>query len=502
MQGWRAYGLAILAGLALALGHAPVDFPWLIFLAVPGLFHLMRQTGSFWRGFLVGLFAGIGYFGLTLNWIVEPFLVDPERHGWMAPFALVFLSAGLALFWAVPFGLAARLERRHGLPFVLLFAALWSASEYGRSILLTGFPWALLPYVWGETPIIQLLAFIGPHNLGLLTLLLCLGPFTAPPRHMAGAAIALFAFGTLWFTLSQRPPETTTVLDTNIRLVQPNAQQSEKWQPENLQKFFDRQLTATSAAGDVDLIVWPEVAVPYLIDERLDLNAAIANAAGKTTPVVVGGRRIEQTDAGERWYNSAAVISTDGSLDAVYDKQHLVPFGEYLPVPALFDRYGLKAIAQNAGRFAAGTSTEPIRIEGLPDVRLLICYEAIFPHEIVTGDARPGLLLHLTNDAWFGTFSGPYQHLAQARFRAIEQGLPLARSANTGVSAMIDPYGRITHSLELNSDGHIDAAIPKALPPTLYAQTGDKPFHGVIVLLLAWTVVSRRRLANAEIPQP
>lgn len=496
LSGWRANVTALFAGAMLGLGLPPIDFPWLAFVSIPVLFLLSRQT-TFGRGFTIGWFAGLGYFALTLNWIIEPFLVDVAAHGWMAPFALIFLAAGLSLFWALAFGLFSRFGSE-GFSGIVLFAGFWTLLEFGRSTLLTGFPWALTPYVWGETPIIQLLAFFGPHGLSFIALLVLLGPVSVIGRPLACSAISLFVFGTLWFGLQARIPDNTIVLDKTIRLVQPNAQQHEKWLPEKMQKFFDRQLEATSAGGDVDLIVWPEVSVPYLIDQRMDLNLAIASSAKNNSQVVIGGRRIEGTEEGERWFNSVAVLAKDGSIDALYDKQHLVPFGEYLPVADLFDKFGLKALAQNAGRFSAGKSAEPIGIDGLPSFRVLVCYEAIFPHEIVSGEERPELLLHLTNDAWFGSFSGPFQHFAQARFRAIEQGLPLARAANTGVSAMIDPFGRVTGSIELNTDGFIDAPIPKSIPPTLYGRFGDAPFMVAIVLLMGFIVTTRRRIAQSS----
>jgi apolipoprotein N-acyltransferase len=208
---------------------------------------------------------------------------------------------------------------------------------------------------------------------------------------------------------------------------------------------------------------------------------------------VVGASREDQ----DNWYNTAVILGGDGQIEAQYDKHHLVPFGEYLPFPTVFERFGLQALAQNAGRFSAGTGPQAIQTGDIPEFQLLICYEAIFSAEILRGDARPDWLLHLTNDAWFGDFSGPFQHLAQARVRAVEFGLPLGRAANTGVSAMIDPFGRVTAQLGLNKDGFVDAKLPRALPPTVYARFGYLPIIGAIVLLiLAGVALERRKLAN------
>ena len=478
LAGWRAFGLSFLSGVLLALGQAPFSFPWLMFIAVPVLYLLMSNRTP--RGALgVGWFAGVGYFALALHWIVEPFLVDLARTGWMAPFALILLAAGLALFWAIPFALARWF--RGG---ILAFAGLWTLGEFARSTILTGFPWALLGYGWVETPIIQATAFIGSHGLGFTMLVLALLPVIWRARGVGVLALSLLLG---WFALQARMSD-AEMTETVVRLIQPNAPQHLKWHPDHIATFWERQLSSTAAEGDVDLIVWPESAVPYLMGTRPDLNERIAQASSPATVVLGASREDKGT-----WYNSGVVLGPRGEVETTYDKHHLVPFGEFLPFPALFERFGLQGLAKNAGRFSWGDGPQKIAAGDGPVFQLLICYEAIFPAEILRGEDRPDWLLHLTNDAWFGDFSGPYQHLAQARIRAVEFGLPLARAANTGVSVMIDPYGRILQKLDLNTDGFVDAILPKPLRPTVYARTGDLPIFTALLVFTAFGVALERR---------
>ncbi len=490
LERWRAWGLAGILGALMALGQAPFHFPWFLLLSAPLLF-LMVCTRGMRGAFGVGWWAGLGYFAVALHWIVEPFLVDLAATGWMAPFALLFLSAGLALFWAVPFALF----RAFGLggPWAILaFAGLWTFGEFARSTVLTGFPWALLAYGWTATPIIQATAFIGSHGVGFLVLVLALLPVI---WHRVGVAVTLAVLVASWVGLGLRVPDEIAMTDTRLRLVQPNAPQHLKWHPDHIRTFWERQLAATAVPGDIDLIVWPEAAVPYLMGTRPDLNTVISQAAGDRK-VALGATRAD----GEVLYNSAVILGAGGNVEHLYDKHHLVPFGEFLPFPAIFERFGLQGLARNAGRFSAGSGPRLIQSGDIPAFQLLICYEAIFAAEILRGPDRPGWLLHLTNDAWFGDFSGPYQHLAQARVRAVEFGLPMARAANTGVSAMIDPYGRLRGQLALNTGGHVDVELPEPLPPTVYARFGDLP---ILTLILAITVGSvafgRRNGANSPV---
>ena len=265
-----------------------------------------------------------------------------------------------------------------------------------------------------------------------------------------------------------------------LRLVQPNAEQGLKWDPDQARMFFERQLSFTAAGSRPDLVIWPETAVPYLIDEYPEVARRIAEA-GRGSPVAVGVQRV----AGWQYWNSLAVIGPGGQIGASYDKHHLVPFGEYIPFgDLLYDWFGLVAFAAQQGNgYSPGPGPAVLDLGGnLGKVLPLICYEVIFPQDVRAAPERADWMLQITNDAWFGTWSGPFQHLAQARLRAIEQGLPLVRVANTGVTAVVDARGRILDSLPFGEAGYLDVPLPGGLPPTPYARWGEGP---ILLLLLA-----------------
>lgn len=488
--GLRPLAMPFALGAAMALGQAPLGW-W--FVTLPALALLVRHLSGLkpaaaaWAGWA----AGGGYFILALNWIVSPFLVDVARHGWMAPFALVLMGFGLALFWALGAGLGARAAR----PVVGVVAGL-AAVELARGYVLTGFPWALIGHVWIDTPVAQAAALVGPGGLTLATLALAA---LAAGARLPGLGLAVAGLAGLWgfgaWQLSQPDPAAPGV---TLRLVQPNAAQEAKWDPDQAAMFFQRLMEATSAPpqtdlGKVDLVIWPETALPYLVAYNPDLPAMIG-AAGRGAPVAVGLQRVE----GARGWNSLQVLAPEGEVLASYDKHHLVPFGEYIPMADLaHDWFGLTAFAsQMGGAYSAGPGPQVLDLgPGLGKVLPLICYEAVFPQDL-RADQRPDWLLQVTNDAWFGTLTGPFQHAAQARLRAVEQGLPLVRVANTGVTEVVDARGRVTAALPFGIEGHLDAALPGALPATPYARWGEAP---LLVLLAGCAILAmmprRRRLA-------
>ena len=462
-----------LLGALAALGQQPFSMWWFTVLALSFLFFLHKRSKTRWRAAVLLWFFALGYFGIALRWILEPFQVEAEVFGWMAPIALIAMAAGLALFWGVA-GYASKFltSSRNGSAEILVLTL--AAGELARAYLFTGFPWAGLAQIWVGTDAALLLATIGPHGLGLFTLVLAALPWLTW-RLPALAFVALIsAFGFLSHQSEPQEDESAPV----IRLVQPNAPQHEKWDREKAPLFFSRQLEATRAEGDPDLIIWPETAIPRLLNYAETELEIVSQAAGQT-PVVIGMQR-EQSG---NYYNSLIVLE-GGKIGQVFDKHHLVPFGEYMPFPEFFKSLGIRALAQRAqSGYSAGQGPQVIELPGLGKAAALICYEAVFPRHSQSRQERARLILQVTNDAWFGTYAGPQQHLAQAQMRAIEQGLPFVRSANTGVSAIINAHGEITAQLPLGVHGHIDAVLPAALGPTIYAQTGDLPF--AIILLLA-----------------
>jgi apolipoprotein N-acyltransferase len=448
--------------------------------------HLMAlaeaRRAAFWTGFA----AGTGYFAVALAWIVEPFLIDIARHGWMAPFAVVLLSGGLGLFWGVAAGLGRRARR----PLWGIAVAI-GLAEMARGVVLTGFPWALVGHVWIDTPVAQLAAFIGPNGLTLLTLLMAAGLASGWRLALASVAALALSIGTGVLILAQPLPPAR---DVTLRLVQPNAEQSAKWDADQASILFDRQLAFTAVKPLPDLTIWPETAVPYTI-ERSPAIAGMIAKAGSGRPVAVGIQRIEENAETLRGWNALRVIAPDGKIVATYDKHHLVPFGEYIPLGDLaYDWFGISAFAAQEGAgYSAGPG--PVVLDlgpKLGKVLPLICYEAVFPGIARAAGGRADWILQITNDAWFGTWSGPFQHAAQSRLRAIEQGLPLVRVANTGVTGVYDARGQVKDQLDFGTAAYLDAELPGALPPTVYARFGEWPALA-LYLCAALAVFSRRR---------
>ena len=493
-------GIAALLGALAVFGLAPWGY-WpvtlVVLLSVPALFLTADSTR---HAALIGWALGAGWFAHGLIWISEPFLVDAARYGWMAPFAVGFMAIGGGLFWAVAFGTAWRLGRTDASRVIALIIS-WSLVEYIRAYLLTGFPWAALAQIWPNNDTALLLAWIGPHGLALATLMATFLPGlaflksgTVWVRITSLAPAAILAASSV--ALSQARPDVAPLTGKIIRLIQPNAPQHQKWDPAFMGMFFQRQLEYTSAgprpdlSDQPDLIVWPETSVPLQLSQAAPAFQAISEAA-TDVPVVLGIQRSE----GERYFNSLIYLDEAGQVAGLYDKHHLVPFGEYIPLGNLAARFGLRGFAAQAGDgYTAGPGPKVLRLGNLGKALPLICYEVVFPQDVSGTQERPDFLLQITNDAWFGRHSGPYQHLAQAQMRAIEQGLPMIRAANTGVSAMIDPWGRITDQLALGQAGFVDAGLPTPRTATIYARTGDGPV--LLLLLIAtfglWGLQSRR----------
>ncbi|MGL4281490.1 MAG: apolipoprotein N-acyltransferase [Albidovulum sp.] len=475
--------MALALGAVGATGQAPLGFWWLSLGAFALLTEVViRRAGlgpMIWTGWL----AGSGYFAASLFWIYEPFQVEADIYGWMAPFAVVFMAVGMALFWGLAASFAAfgqgRVTRALG------FAVGLTATDLLRGYIFTGFPWALAGHIWIDTPVAQMAAFTGPVGLSALTMLVAALPVLSVRTLVRGAFAALAAVlvASLWLAGAARlaepiPPREPEI---RVRLVQPNARQELKWREDMWQLFLDRQLRA-SAPGEgprPDLIVWPETAVPWLLEHAQPFLEDVAMVSAGI-PVALG---IQRRD-GMRYYNSLAVIGPGGTLTATYDKWHLVPFGEYIPFGDLLSHVGISAFAARAGMgYSAGEGAKLLPLGSLGKVLPLICYEAVFPQDLNAAPERADWILQITNDAWFGSLAGPYQHLAQARLRAIEQGLPLLRAANTGISAVIDAQGRVLQSLPLDTDGVIDAIVPPSLSPTPYSRSGD--LAATILLALA-----------------
>ncbi|WP_136634511.1 apolipoprotein N-acyltransferase [Pseudooceanicola onchidii] len=492
--------LSFLAGGLAALGQAPWALWPLTVIGMAVVFGLTRPVPRARHVAAIWWAAGTGYFALSLSWIVEPFLVDAPRHGWMAPFALVLMAGGMALFWGLA-GLVARwIAPGRGSGFA--FATILSLTLAGvlRGWIFTGFPWALPGHVLITTPILMLAQWTGAIGLTLVVSGFAVALVFALSRPWVGVPVWTVAGAGIYLLgLAITPAVAPTDGRPVVRLVQPNVPQADKWDPALAPQHFTRLLDLTRSPGAPDLIVWPETAIPAWLEDVMHLMPVISDAGGQV-PLIFGINRA----GAQRIYNSLVLLGSDAGIAEVYDKHHLVPFGEYTPLGDLLGRVGIRGLAQREGNgFSPGPGARLIDIPGVGATLPLICYEGIFPRDLAAAPARPDLLMLITNDAWFGTVSGPYQHLAQARLRSVEQGLPMVRVANTGVSAVIDPAGRLSGEMALGMQGVRDVPLPPARNATLYARTGDWPLTALLVLGLAGlAVINRKKAAQIDVDAP
>lgn len=513
LRGWRRYGASLLLGMALAGAQAPLYLWPLAFLCSIALLHLdadMDAGAAARRRSFFTLFAfAYGYFVVGHYWIGISFFVDADRYALLLPLPVLGLPVVLAVFPATGLWLAHLIAgERRGLYFLLAPFG-WLVAEWLRGHVATGFPWNLIGYVWGGWPsMMQLAAYIGAQGLGLVTMLAASGVAVAllPGRANRVALILPLLFAVAAALSSMRIPDGTAMLpDVQLRLVQPSIPQTLKWADGLRQQHLQEHVALSLKPADKPIthVIWPETAIPYLLDEEAGLRDSLARLMAPGTVLITGAPRREaargsRPDATSvKVFNSIFAMGSDAQIVARYDKIHLVPFGEYLPFRSILKPLGLDALAAGAVDFSFGSDAAPIAIPGLPFARALICYEAIFPDESMqsSDDGRPqaGMLLNLTNDGWFGNSSGPYQHLAAARFRAVEQGLPLVRAANNGISAIIDPYGRVTSRLGLNEIGVLDGPLPAAsIHRPLYARIGDISLLAFALVALISAIILRR----------
>ncbi len=484
----------VLVGVFLASAHDDnILGPFHGLLGLVGVV-LLVPVDSARRAALGGWLIGLGYFGWTLRWIVEPFLVDLARHGWMAPFAIILMAGGLALFWALGFGVARWLGT--GKTAMLWLPVTLTAAELARGHVFTGFPWGLVSYTMIGSPADVWFAWVGSYGATFLMLVVAVAVVFAMAHSWKVGVPVVAAVVAATFGLAAASTQTVLDTGTTVRIVQPNAPQHQKWDRDWMPVFFDRAIALTFGGAPADVVIWPETSIPALLDYAQPWMEQMSIAA-RGAPVVAGIQRREGTS----YFNSAVLIDSPDSLAAISDKAHLAPFGEYIPLAWLLEPLGMGTLVDQVAGFSAGEGDGLIEVAGLGVVRVLICYEGVFPEEIQRGEKRADVLMIITNDAWFGNGPGPRQHLVQAQARAIETGLPVIRAANTGISAVIDPLGKITAQLPLNDAGALDALVPAAIAPTFYARMGDWPLAVLLgVFMLAG--LARRRPIVVDDTQP
>lgn len=488
--------LVFCAGAGAAVAFAPFYFLPLLAIGFSLLVVLLdgavARKRPRWMAFGLGFFFGFGYFLVGLYWIAFSFFVQAEEFAWMAPFAVLGMSAFLGLFPAIACVVTVSVWKP-GWRRVFVFVFAYMLTEYARGHILTGLPWNLPSQALaGAAMGVQTAAWFGTYGLSLVVLLLCTAP--AMFRRSGGGVLRGVALGVLGFLLlfaigavRLAGAAPTATPDAYVRIIQPNIPQREKIDPDLWTRNFARQLEMSRGATlGPTYVIWPENAAA-LIDETAFALEALSETLPAEAVLMTGAvRRSPDDDGRMRYYNSLAVIEEVGGARAVtafYDKHHLVPFGEYLPLQGALRALGLAQLAPYEDGFTPGSGPQSLEVAGTAFAPL-ICYEAIFPGEMHPRAERPGWLVTVTNDAWFGDSAGPRQHLDQARLRAVETGLPMARSANTGVSALFDGRGKLLARLPLYQSGAIDHPLPGPLAPTLYSRFGDLAF-----LLLALVVL-------------
>jgi len=515
--GWRRALVAFSAGAVSVLAMAPFDAWPLLFFTFPILVWLVDgaaggRLGGLPSAAIAGWWFGFGYFLAGLYWVGYAFLVDAKTFGWLLPFAVIALPAAMACYTGLGLALARMLWTRGPTRLIALAVAL-TAAEWLRGHLFSGFPWNVYGYaLTGPLVLAQSAALIGIWGLTFIAVAVFASPAVfaddrpesrRPWLPMALGIAILAALATYGAWRLGRTP-TAFVDNVRLRIMQPNLQQDDKFNYSAKQRVMSHYLelsdrsTGPQSTGvrDATHLIWPESAFPFLLTREPDALAQIAALIPEGTVLITGAVRAPELPPGqkiERAYNSIYVIDHDGSILSVYDKIHLVPFGEYLPFQDFLEKLGLMQLTKLPGGFIAGERRRPMPVPRAPRMLPFLCYEIIFPGETVPDNERPGWLLNLTNDGWFGISSGPYQHLQQARVRTIEQGLPLVRAANTGISAVIDPLGRIVKSLPLGAEGIMDASLPRRIDATLYARTGDT---GVALVIGAALIIVIRRRAK------
>jgi len=480
LSGWRRYAVMTGLGAFATLALPPVHLIPVLYVAFAGLVWALPDSLRRHTAFFTGWWFGMGYFVSSLYWIGFAPITYSLDLIWVVPFAVVGLPIILSIFHGIA-TLLASLCKADNLGRALMLALAWGATEWLRGKVLTGFPWNLAGYSWlGSDALAQSASVFGMYGVTLLAVTaaaLTAGIAGGPARRRwlsLGLAIAIplaaWAGGAARLAGAPQPAD-NLVPGVGLRLVQANIPQREKWDRRYLRRNFDLQMLLSIANRPdwITHVVWPETAATVDLTNSAAARKAVASIVPAGGLLLTGTPRRER--APDRIWNAMVAVDGSGNITAVFDKFHLVPFGEYMPLRAILP---FNKITPGTLDFSAGPGPQTLDLRGLPPVSPLICYEAIFPGETVAAARRPDWLLNLTNDAWYGKTAGPHQHLAIARARAIEEGIPLVRSANTGISAVFDSYGREIIRIDLSRQGVADTGLPKpARHLTFYAKFGD-----------------------------
>jgi len=514
----RLRGLAFVAGALAAAALPPVYALPALIVSFSGLVLLVDRTPRPVAAIALGWCFAFGYFVAGIYWVADALLAVSSTFGWLLPFAIAGavggLSALLAAFPALAVGLA-RILWPAGPARVLVLAICWTLFEWLRGWVLTGFPWNLVGYSWSFSDAMnQFAALAGIWGLSLVTVIVAALPAlladwdgrrsrSETPRHRASAAAGCVVAGLAllaviwvggWLRLSGAGDP--MVPDVRLRLVQANVAPTDKGSADGGGDVLKRHLRLTRETPGYDKIthvIWSETAEPFPLERFPDVRTAVAAAAPETGLLITGVLRTDPSsgELREIW-NSMAVVDRAGQIVSSYDKYHLVPFGEYVPLHRVLPF--ISKFTPGIMDFSAGPGPRTLRLPGLPPVGPLICYEVIFPGQVVDDGDRPQWLLNITNDGWYGISAGPYQHFVSARLRAAEEGLPVVRTANTGISGVVDPYGRVLAQTRLGETAVLDVDLPQPLQDlTPYARWGDAATAVLLAIVSLLALAVRRR---------
>lgn len=498
LGGNKSFGVAVLLGVLATLSFPPLHWWPVLYFVIPTFLWLLAGASHFRTAFALGWWFGLGMFGASLYWVGNALLVSPGEYGWLLPLAVFGLPSGLAIYSGLA-SLIAWCGSSH-LQRGLLFAAGWVLTEWLRGHLFTGFPWNLIGYSWVRSEeLIQVAAVVGIYGVSLILVFSAVLPaILADQPSSRDFVILIFCVAlpvTVWaggaVRLNQAPDMgADMVKDVGIRIVQPSIPQREKWLPNlrqrNLQLFLD--MSSIDRPSWITHIIWPEMAATFYIEENTALRHAMSTVIPPDGLLLSGGLR-RRTEPLILW-NSLLVLDSSGAVIESYEKTHLVPFGEYNPLRNLLP---MNKIVYGQLGYSPGEGIKTLRLPGIPPVSAFICYEVIFSGHVLDRSDSPAWLLNISNDGWYGETSGPYQHLAMAKTRAVEEGLPLVRATNTGISTVIDPYGRTIHSLALNVEGFIDSRLPEAIDgETIFAQGGDKVVFILLIGMFVFVLLRKK----------
>jgi len=503
---WKLAAISFGLGILLATTFAPLHLVFLLPVGFAGLLILLGTCKTKWQAFFIGWWFGWGQFIAGLYWVSFAFMVDAEAYAALIPIPALILPAVLAIFNGSATVLL-HIFRLQGLTRILAFAGIWTLLEYIRGVLFTGFPWNLVGYSWGDTlAILQWVSFIGIYGLTLITVFISAIPSLLISKqlsqkrknvYMLGAAgILLLLFGV--GTIRLQAPEMEKVAGSDMRILQPNNDQKSKWKAKTRFEHVRRleALSRTDPKG-ARFLIWPETAVPYFITTDPRIRSYLQRLVPADGALITGAPRKDPER--RRYWNSLQALGPQGDILAVYDKRHLLPYGEYLPLRSFLKKSGIASLIPVLDTMSDFSFPDPgasniLKVDGLPPARVLICFEVVFPWEIANGEPFDWIL-NVTNDAWFGNTSGPYQHFVVSRTRAIEQGVSLVRSANKGISAIIDGYGRVLQKTSSTEAGFVDGQLPAPIEGrTFYSKVGESLPLGLAILAILPGFLRRRRV--------